>query len=136
MPNGQVDLATAQSLIDGAVKAATEMGLPIAAVVTDLGGHIVASARMDGVGFIMGEVARRKATTSATFGAPTHALAELAKSDALINDAFTGVDEIVVLAGGYPVVAGGGCVGGLGISGGHYTQDQAVAEKALGVGSA
>jgi uncharacterized protein GlcG (DUF336 family) len=129
----QVDLATAQSLVDASVKAAGEMGVPVAVAVTDLGGHVVASARMDGVGFVMAEVARRKAMTAGTFSAPTHAIAELAKSDPLINDAFTGVDEIIVLGGGYPVVDEGACVGGLGVSGGHYTQDQAVAEAALGL---
>jgi uncharacterized protein GlcG (DUF336 family) len=39
----------------------------------------------------------------------------------------------VIFGGGYPISLGGQVVGGIGVSGGHYTQDQQVAEAGLGV---
>jgi glc operon protein GlcG len=126
-----VDLATAQGLVRKAVEAATEQGVPIAVVVVDHGGHVVASARMDGVSFVMTDVARKKATMASAMGAPTHAVAEMAKSDDLLAAAFTGSDHVIALGGGLPVMGDGGPIGGLGISGGHYTQDQAIAEAAM-----
>lgn len=126
-----VDLATAQGLVRKAVEAAAGQGVPIAAVVVDRGGHVVAAARMDGVSFVMTDVAQKKATMASAMGAPTHAVAEMTKSDDLLAAAFTGSDHVIALGGGLPVMGDGGPVGGLGISGGHYTQDQAIAEAAM-----
>lgn len=126
-----VDLATAQGLVTKAVEAAQDQGVPVAAVVVDRGGHIVAAARMDGVSFVMTDVARKKATLSSAMGAPTHAVAEMATSDVLLAAAFTGSDDVIALGGGLPVMGEAGPVGGLGVAGGHYTQDQAVAEAAM-----
>jgi uncharacterized protein GlcG (DUF336 family) len=130
-PVSNVDLATAQDLVRKAVEAAAAQGAPIAAVVVDRGGHVVAAARMDGVSFVMADVAQKKATMASAMGAPTHAVAEMAKSDDLLAAAFTGSDHVIALGGGLPVMGDGGPVGGLGVAGGHYTQDQAIAEAAM-----
>ncbi|HEX6313182.1 MAG TPA: heme-binding protein [Acidimicrobiia bacterium] len=127
-----VDLATAQGIVRKAVEAAQGQGLPVAAVVVDRGGHPVAMARMDGVSFVMSDAARRKATMAGAMGAPTHAVAEMAKSDDLIAAAFTGSDHVLALPGGLPIMGDSGPIGGIGIAGGHYTQDQAIAEAAAG----
>ncbi|GGX45886.1 hypothetical protein GCM10010341_79570 [Streptomyces noursei] len=37
----------------------------------------------------------------------------------------------MAVGGGYPIIDDGQCVGGLGISGGSYEQDQQAAEEAL-----
>jgi len=37
----------------------------------------------------------------------------------------------VIFGGGYPIKVGDRIVGGIGVSGGHYTQDMAVARAAL-----
>lgn len=126
-----VDLATAQGLVTKTIEAARAQGVAVAAVVVDRGGHVVAAARMDGVSFVMADVARKKATLSSAMGAPTHAVAEMAKGDALLAAAFTGSDDVIALGGGLPVMGEAGPVGGLGVAGGHYTQDQAVAEAAM-----
>jgi len=128
----QVDLATAQSLVTKAVEAARAQGRPAAVVVVDRGGHVVASARMDGVSFVMADVARRKATLSSAMGAPTHVIAEMAQGDPALANAFTGSSDVIALGGGFPIMGDGGPIGGLGVAGGHYSQDQAVAEAAVG----
>jgi len=42
-------------------------------------------------------------------------------------------DRLVVFGGGYPVVVDGAVVGGIGVSGGHYSEDQEVAEAGLAI---
>lgn len=39
--------------------------------------------------------------------------------------------RLTAVGGGYPIIENGRCVGGLGISGGTYEQDQQAAEEAL-----
>ena len=39
----------------------------------------------------------------------------------------------MVFGGGYPITVGDEVVGGIGVSGGHYSEDQQVAEAALAV---
>ena len=131
--NEQVDLATAQALIGKALEAAGADAAcaGVAAVVVDRGGHVVASARMDGVSFVMSDVARRKATMAAAMGASTAALGEMAASDPVMLAALTGNSDTVALGGGAPIMGANGPVGGLGISGGHYSADQVIADKAL-----
>ncbi|MFV0276135.1 MAG: heme-binding protein [Parahaliea sp.] len=41
--------------------------------------------------------------------------------------------RLVVFGGGYPVKVNNEVIGGIGVSGGHYSQDMEVAEAALAV---
>jgi glc operon protein GlcG len=110
---------------------AAEQSLPVAVVVVDQGGHLVAAARSSSLGFVATDFARRKAIASATFGASTQSLSESFGQDPLLPGAFTGSPDVSLLPGGFPVVVDGACVGGMGISGGHYSQDHAVGAAAL-----
>lgn len=40
-------------------------------------------------------------------------------------------DRLVVFGGGYPIKTEDGIIGGLGVSGGHYTDDMEVAQAGL-----
>ena len=123
-------LQTAQDLIAKTLEAAAAQRVRIAVAVVDSAGRVVASARMDGVGYINLEVATRKARASANFGAPTHAVLEMISSDATVMTALQATsDEMIVLPGGFPMEGGGG----FGIAGGHYMQDRAIGEQVLGV---
>jgi uncharacterized protein GlcG (DUF336 family) len=63
---------------------------------------------------------------------PTHAWFDFIKDDPpLAAGAPAGIDRLVVFGGGYPITIGGAVVGGIGVSGGHYSQDQEVAEAGL-----
>jgi uncharacterized protein GlcG (DUF336 family) len=53
------------------------------------------------------------------------------KQDEVLATGVTGVSSIITLAGGYPLRLDGDLIGGLGVSGGHYTQDMDVAQAAL-----
>lgn len=127
-----IDLATAQDLVQRALDAARSQDAAIAVVVVDRGGHPVAAARMDGVSFVMSDVARRKATMAGALGAPTSAVAEMAKGDALLAAGFTGSDDVIALPGGLPLLGAGGPIGAIGVAGGHYSVDDDIATKAVG----
>lgn len=125
-------LDVALDLINAAIQAGRERGIPLAAAVLDIGGHVVASARSEQSGFINLEAAQRKATTSVSFRAPTHALLQMIKDDAVLLQSVIADSRLSVLPGGVPIMVDGALVGALGVAGGHYQQDQAAAEAALG----
>lgn len=122
----------ALALVQRVLEEAADQSVPVAVVVVDPGGHPLASARSDSVGPVAADFARRKAVASLTFAAPTSALAEQFGQDPLLVNAFTAHPEVLVLPGGFPIVDDGACVGALGIAGGHYRQDQAIGQAALG----
>lgn len=126
-----ITLAQAQSALSRALEAAQSQKVPVAVVIVDAAGRMVASARMDGVGFMNINVAFRKAGTSANFGYPTQAMADLASKEPLILAAFTGDADVMALAGGMPIKEGEQTIGAIGVAGGHFAQDHAIASFAV-----
>lgn len=126
-----ITLAQAQCALGRALEAAESQNVPVAVVVVDAAGRMVASARMDGVGFMNINVAFRKAGTSANFGYPTRAMADLASKEPLILAAFTGDADVMALAGGMPIKNGEQTIGAIGVAGGHFAQDHAIASFAV-----
>ena len=77
-------------------------------------------------------MAQDKAYTAVGFGMPTHGWHDFIKDDAPLADgAVGGINRLVIFGGGYPITVGDAIVGAIGVSGGHYTQDQEVAEAGL-----
>ncbi|MFF7755927.1 heme-binding protein [Streptomyces sp. NPDC007971] len=79
--------------------------------------------------FLAAEFAVGKAWTAASFHTPAHVW-----NDYLANPRvapLAGHPRLTAVGSGYPVIDNGRCVGGLGISGGSYEQDQQAAEEAL-----
>jgi glc operon protein GlcG len=125
-----ISVAEAQSLISRAFEAATAQSVAIVAVVVDLGGHAVALARMDGVNFINIDAAQRKATLAAAFAVPTSQIQTMIGKDPIAGPVIAADQRVNMMPGGAPYMRDGKCVGALGIAGGHYMQDHAVAEYA------
>jgi uncharacterized protein GlcG (DUF336 family) len=126
--NNDPSLETAEKMIKLAQAEAKRRNIKAAAVVVDHAGHIIACSRADGAPYITVEIARRKATTAACFGVALPTLIEMVKADALIPAALQSVPDLLLLPGAVPVGSGA-----LGISGGHYTEDQAIADACLDV---
>lgn len=126
-----ITLKTSRDLVNAAIQAGLEKGVHVAAVVVDPGGHIVAAARSEKIGFINLDVAQRKATASITFMAPTHGVLDMIKADSFLVDAVMQEPRVSIIPGGFPVMIGGVLVGALGVAGGHYSQDQAIGEEAM-----
>ena len=127
----------AHRVIAAAEAKATEIGVPMCIAVADTGGNLKAFSRMDGAALLSTQVSQDKAYTAVGFGMPTHGWHDFIKDDPPLADgAPTGIDRLVVFGGGYPIMLDGGIVGAIGVSGGHYSEDQQVAEaglEALGV---
>jgi glc operon protein GlcG len=130
--NMSLTYETAQKIVTDAVKTGGGQGVGVAVVVVDRGGRVVASARADGVGYLNMGVAERKAVASANFGAPTLGVLEMVKGDQTLYSAVIGDATLSILPGGMPIVVDGQPVGAVGIAGGHYSQDHAIAETVVG----
>ena len=124
-------LDQALKLIDHARGAGAAQGLSVAAAVVDAGGRLIACARGDGVGYVHTAVAERKAATAVNFKAPTHALLEMLKADPVALAAVMSETTLCALPGGFPIVVEGVLIGGFGVAGAHYSQDQAIGERAI-----
>ncbi|MDL5156116.1 GlcG/HbpS family heme-binding protein [Actinomycetospora termitidis] len=121
----------AQELIDAAAAKAAEIGVPMVISVVDHDGTLKAFRRMDGAPLLSVEIAQNKAYTAAAFGISTDAWHEFIKEDEPLRLSIVHTDRLVTFGGGYPVTVDGEMVGGIGVSGGHYTHDMQVASGAL-----
>jgi len=129
-----ITIDAAHRVIAAAEAKATEMGVPMCIAIADPGGNLKAFSRMDGAALLSTQIAQDKAYTAVGFGMPTHGWHDFIKNDAPLADgAPTGIDRLVIFGGGYPITVDGATVGAIGVSGGHYTQDQEVAEAGLAV---
>jgi uncharacterized protein GlcG (DUF336 family) len=124
----------ARRMIVAAEEKARELGVPMNIAVVDESGILKAFSRMDGAALLSVQIAQDKAYTAVGFGMPTHGWHDFIKDDPpLAAGAPAGIDRLVIFGGGYPITIDGAVAGGIGVSGGHYTQDQEVAEAGLGV---
>jgi uncharacterized protein GlcG (DUF336 family) len=127
-----VSAELAQAIIAGSVAQAAVDGGAFSVAVVDESGVLKAFHRMDGAGLITVQIAQDKAYTAAGFGLPSDGWFDFIKDDEPLRvGAPTGIDRLVVFGGGYPITVDGALVGGVGVSGGHYTQDMAVAQAGL-----
>jgi uncharacterized protein GlcG (DUF336 family) len=127
----------AHQVIAAAEAKANEMGTPMVIAVVDDGGVLKAFSRMDGAALLSVQVAQDKAYTAVGFSMPTHGWHDFIKDDPPLADgAPTGIDRLVIFGGGYPITVDDQVVGAIGVSGGHYSEDQQVAEAGLaGIGA-
>ncbi|MGR6917673.1 GlcG/HbpS family heme-binding protein [[Actinomadura] parvosata] len=124
--------AAAQAVVEAAVRAARDTPVAYAVAVVDAGGHLTAFARMDGAPVMAIQVAQDKAYTAAGFGMSTERWHEFIKDDApLALGAPAGVERLVAFGGGVPIVVDGHVVGGVGVCGGHWSDDVKIAEAGL-----
>ena len=134
-PSVSAELVT--ELIAAAQRKAEELGKPFTVAVVDESGVLKGLLRMDKAALVSVQVAQDKAYTAVGFGMPTHGWHDFIKDDPPLADgAPSGIERLVIFGGGYPIQVDGQVVGAIGVSGGHYSQDQQVAEaglEALGV---
>ena len=122
----------AKAMIEAAEQKAAQMGHPFVIAVVDDSGVLKAFSRMDGAALLSVQIAQDKAYTAVGFGLATDAWHDFVKDDPpLAMGATTGIDRLIVFGGGYPIKIGGTVVGGIGVSGGHYSQDMEVAQAGL-----
>ena len=129
-----VTTEAAHQVIAAAERKALEIGTPMVIAVVDESGVLKALSRMDGAALLSVQVAQDKAYTAAGFGLSTDQWHDFIKNDPpLAAGATDGISRLVVFGGGYPIKVGDQVVGGIGVSGGHYSQDMQVAQAGLAV---
>ena len=129
-----ITLADAQKLVAEALAhARAQSANPLAVVVLDPGGHMVAMAREDGAPFFRAEIARAKAYGALGMGADTAQIAERAKGNPAF---FSGIvatlgGDLVLAAGGVLIHSKGAIIGAVGVSGDTGEMDAACAAAGI-----
>ncbi len=127
-------LATATALVEAAVAHAKQIGVCVAVAIVDESGVLKAFARMDGAPLVAVEVARNKALTAVGFGIPTgQAWVDFSRGDYILEQGILALPNFTMLTGGHPLRLAGQVAGAIGVSGGHYAQDDECARVALGL---
>jgi uncharacterized protein GlcG (DUF336 family) len=127
-----VSTELAHRVVAAAEAKAAALGVPMVIAVCDESGVLKAFSRMDEAPLLSVQIAQDKAYTAAGFGMPTDAWHDFIKDDPpLAAGAVGGVERLVIFGGGYPLKIGERVVGGIGVSGGHYTQDMEVASAGV-----
>ena len=120
--------AAAESLAAGIAKA-RELGVRAGIVVVDAFGEIVAAAKLDGANPKAWRGGLGKALFASGLGIPTEDFIEKRlKSDDVLYRALSSNPDTFIVPGGFPLKYAGKPVGGVGVSGGHYTDDVKVAQ--------
>ena len=127
-----VTLDAAQKVVDGARAKADEIGVPMNIAVVDDGNNLTAFARMDGAWLGSIDISQNKAYTARSFDMSTKDLAPLAQP----NQPLYGIEasnqgQLIVFAGGIPLMDGDDVVGAIGVSGGSVDEDHEVAEAGV-----
>ena len=126
-----ISLEAAQRLVAGAEAKAREMNIPMSIAVVDSDGTLKAFSRMDGAALLSVQIAQDKAYTGISFGMATHEWYDFVKDDPPLLHGIIKTDRLIVFGGGYPIKTDAGIIGGIGVSGGHYTHDMEVAQAGL-----
>lgn len=124
-------LDAADAIARAATDYAAGVGKAMVVAVVDPGGVLLAFRRMDGAPLLSVDIAQNKAYTAVAFGIPTDQWYDFIAEDAPLRTGIVHTPRLVVFGGGYPIQTEDGLVGGIGVSGGHYSEDMEVAQAAL-----
>ena len=127
-----ISLEAARTIVSGARQKAEEIAVPAAIAVVDADGTLKAFERMDQAPLLPVRIAQQKAWTAISFGIPTHAWWEMVKDDPPMLHGIVHQEDVVIFGGGFPILGEGEqMIGGIGVAGGNYNQDQEIAEAGL-----
>ena len=118
-------------LIAAAEQKSHAMGKAMCIAVTNEAGQLRGFLAMDGAPHLCIQIAQDKAYTAVSFVMATHEWHDFIKNDPPLLHGIVHTPRLVVFGGGYPIKVDGVLVGGIGVSGGHYTHDTEVAQAAL-----
>ena len=127
--------AGAKKMMEAATDRAARFRIAVTVVVVDAGGHTILLERMDGGRFHTVHSSTTKAVCAASNRRPTTTRGaqaqELDTLHALGLSLAAGPQRWTAMEGGFPIFIDGHCVGGIGVSGGDWEQDQAIASAAV-----
>ena len=127
--------AGAKKMAATAIEKASAAGIAVSVAVTDAGGHVIVIERMDGGRFHTVHSATTKAVCAASNRRATSSQGAQAQPldvvHALGLALAAGPQRWTAMEGGCPVIVDGECVGGIGVSGGTWEDDQAIARTGV-----
>ena len=122
-------------MMDAAIDKAKQLGIAVTVAIVDDGGHLLILERMEGGRFHTVHSATTKAVTAASNKRPTSSKGaqgqELDVLHALGLTLAAGPQNWTAMEGGYPVMFENECIGGIGVAGGDWKQDEDIARAAL-----
>ncbi len=116
-----LDIDDAETIAAAARLAAQQQGAAVSIAVVDEAGALLHFQRLDGARAYSVDLAIRKARTAAAVGVPTWVL------EAMVRERPMQGQDVLAVAGGAPVILGGGCAGAIGVSGATAEIDEAIA---------
>jgi glc operon protein GlcG len=127
--------AGARKIVDTAVEKAKSDNIAITIAVVDAGGHLMLLERMDGGKFHSVHSATTKAVCAASNKRPTGSTGAVGQSLDLLHALglalAAGPERWTAMEGGCPIMAGGECIGGVGVAGGNFEFDERIAKEAV-----
>ncbi len=122
-------------MMAAAIAKAEELGIAVTVAIVDAGGHLLVLERMDGGRFHTVHSSTTKAVCAASNKRPTTTRGAQAQPldtlHALGLALAAGPERWTAMEGGFPIIVDGECVGGIGVSGGDWEQDEAIARVAV-----
>jgi uncharacterized protein GlcG (DUF336 family) len=122
----------AEHLIRTAIETAKSIPLSISVCILDSSGRMKAFSSMDQAPAVSLETCIKKAKTAVGFGIPTgKAWHDFIKNDPILFSGAQQLPDFILLGGGSPILHNGKMIGAIGVSGGHYEQDEKCVRAAL-----
>ena len=125
----------AKKMMATAIAKAEEAGIAVSIAIADAGGHLILLERMDGGRFHTLHSCTTKAVCAASNKRPTSPRGAqgqaLDVAHALGLALAAGTERWTAMEGGYPILVGGECIGGIGVSGGDWATDEKIAQAAV-----
>jgi glc operon protein GlcG len=131
--NPRLTLEGARAILSAAEKRAREISVPMNIAVVDDGGHLLVFARMDGAKLSSIQVALTKARAAALRRAPSGPAMAAGDAGVILSLGLSLATDgkLTAIRGGLPLLVGGQCVGGIGVSAGSEDEDVQVAQAGV-----
>lgn len=122
----------AVKLAELAIKKAEEIGISISVSVLDSSANEVLFMKMDNAPLISIETAKKKSKMAVGFGIPTgYSWYNFIKDDPILMEGAKDLPGFILLGGGSPIIYDGAIIGSIGVSGGHYKEDELCVNSAF-----
>ena len=122
-------------IMDSGIAKAKEVGIAATIAIVDAGGHLLMLERMEGGRFHTVHSSTTKAATAASNKRPTSPKGAQGQGldvlHALGLSLAAGPRNWTPMEVGYPILIENDCIGGIGVAGGDWKQDQTIAKAAL-----
>jgi uncharacterized protein GlcG (DUF336 family) len=122
-----ISLDSAKRVAAGAEAEARRNGWPMVIAIVDSTGHLVLLQKLDQAQYGSIAVAQQKAQTAVDFRRPSKVFEDAVASGGL-HLRMLGMNNLLPLEGGVPLIVDGKIVGAIGVSGMQSTQDAQVAQ--------